>query len=172
MTGSRLRSIGWAAVLVICTALYLGLHFKVNSVKSQVRQAERKIVSLEAEKVLLETEFETRSNQQQLATWNDVEFGYKAPTASQFLEGERQLAQFGTPPAKGAPAPIRVARAPAAEEEASGFPAMVSPITGKAIAAEMPRDNPPAPAVREDLSARLSRATERVAIEDVIGGNR
>lgn len=172
MTGSRMRNIGWAAVLVVCAALYLGLHFKVNSVKSQVRQAERKIVALEAEKVLLETEFETRSNQQQLATWNDVEFGYKAPTPGQFLEGERQLAQFGTPPAKGAPAPIRVARAPSAEEDLSPFPAMVSPLTGQAIAAEMPKSRPPVQAAREDLSARLSRGTEMVAIEDVIGGSR
>ena len=60
MTGSRLRNIGWAAVLVVCTALYLALHLRVNAVKSQVRQAERQIVALEDQKLLLETEFETR----------------------------------------------------------------------------------------------------------------
>ncbi len=93
---------------------------------------------------MLETEFETRSNQQQLATWNEVDFGYKAPTASQYLEGERQLAQFGTPRAKGAPEPILVANAPSADDSSS-FPAMVSPITGQAIAADMPLKNPPKP---------------------------
>src|SRR5690606_19338404 len=76
MGGSSLRRIGWAAVLVVCTALYLALHLRVNAVKSQVLRAERQIVALEQQKLLLETEFETRSNQQQLATWNDVEFGY------------------------------------------------------------------------------------------------
>ncbi len=142
----------------------------MNAVKSQVRQAERQIVALEQQKLMLETEFETRSNQQQLATWNDVEFGYKAPNASQFIEGERQLAQFGAPRAVNAPAPIRVARAPAAEDDAVGMPAFVSPMTGKAIAAEMPRDHVPAVAGKQDLAARLIRGTARVALDDVVEG--
>lgn len=170
MQGSRLRKIGWAAVLLSCTAFYLGLHLKVNSVKSEVRQAERRIVALRNDKLLLETEFQTRANQQQLATWNEVDFGYKAPTADQFLEGERQLASFGTPRAKGAPEPIMVANAPAGGAPAA-FPSMVSPITGQAVAAEVPREETAsgraAPAVRQELSARIPRsATQRV----VIGG--
>lgn len=173
---SRMRKIGWAAVLLVCTALYLGLHLRVNAVKGQVRQAERRIVALQEQKVMLETEFETRSSQQQLATWNDVEFGYKAPTPGQFLEGERQLAQFGTPPSKGAPEPIRVARNSVGEDSGgsstSGFPAMVSPMTGKAIAAELPRAHSIAAAARQELSARISGAAERVALDDVIEGHR
>ena len=169
--GSRMRKVGWAAVLLSCTSVYLGLHLKVNSVKSEVRQAERRIVALQQQKLMLETEFETRSNQQQLATWNEVDFGYKAPTAGQFLEGERQLAQFGTPRAKGAPEPIMVASAPSTDEDNSPFPAMVSPITGKAIAAEVPRAQSPQPLARQDLSARFARPARRVAIETVIGGS-
>ncbi len=167
---SRMRRVGWAAVLLVCTAFYLGLHLKVNSVRSEVRQAERRIVSLQQQKMMLETEFETRANQQQLAAWNDVDFGYKAPNASQFLEGERQLAQFGVPRSKGSPEPIMVANAPAAGDDASAFPAMVSPITGEAIAAEVPKHNPPAPIGRENLSARLVRPAQRVAIETIAGG--
>lgn len=166
--GSRMRKIGWAAVLLTCTALYLGLHLKVNSVRSEVRQAERRIVALQEQKLMLETEFETRSNQQQLATWNEVDFGYKAPTAGQFLEGERQLAQFGTPRAKSAPEPIMVANAPS-EEDMSSFPAMVSPITGQAIAAEVPRTNPPKPIGKQDLAARLMRPSGRIPAGTVKG---
>ncbi|WEK48036.1 MAG: hypothetical protein P0Y56_07005 [Candidatus Andeanibacterium colombiense] len=158
--GSRLRKIGWAAVLVTCTALYLMLHLKVNAVRGEVRQAERSIVALQGQKTMLETEFETRSNQQQLATWNEVDFGYKAPNASQYLEGERQLAQFGTPRAKGAPEPIMVANAPRGEGGGSSF----SPIAGEAIAAELPRRNPPKPVTKPDLSERLLRPAERVAL--------
>jgi len=170
VVGSRMRKIGWAAVLVVCTALYLALHLRVNAVKSEVLQAERNIVSLQQQKVMLETEFETRANQQQLAAWNAVEFGYKAPTAGQFLEGERQLAQFGTPRAKGAPEPIRVANAPAPAEQDEGFAAMVSPLGGKAIAAEMPRNHPPMPAAKEDLSARLVRGAARIALDEMAEG--
>ncbi len=130
--GSRLRQLGWVVTLAICAALCVALTFKVNSVRSEVRLAERKIVSLQREKVLLETEFETRASQQQLATWNAVDFGYEAPGADQYLEGERQLAALGEPRAVGAPSPIRVARA-AGDPAEMHLPAMVSPLTGKPV---------------------------------------
>ena len=75
-TGSRLRQIGWAVALSICVTGFVALTFRVNAVKSEVRLAEREIIALEREKLLLETEFQTRANQQQLANWNRVEFGY------------------------------------------------------------------------------------------------
>jgi len=127
---SRLRRMGWIAVLALCTVLYLGLHLKVHAVHSEVVRSERQIVALEDEKTLLETEFETRASQEQLASWNRVEFGYAAPTARQFVEGERQLARFGTPRAAGAPEPIRVA---ALAESPPAFPKFVSPLTGKPV---------------------------------------
>ena len=130
----RARSIGWAFVLLVCLGLTMVLLVRVNAVKSQVRLAERQMIALKREKVFLETEFETRSNQQQLRALNDVDFGYSAPTAGQYLAGERQLAAFGKAAAPDAPAPIRVASAMA--DDSSAFPAMVSPISGKAMAAE------------------------------------
>jgi hypothetical protein len=129
---SRLRRMGWIAVLALCTACYLALHLKVHAVRSEVVNAERRIVSLENQKTLLATEFETRASQEQLASWNRVEFGYSAPTARQLVENERQLAKFGTPRAAGAPEPIRVARL-AAGEDAPAYPKFVSPLTGKPI---------------------------------------
>ena len=128
--GSRLRQIGWAVALAICLAGFVALTFKVNSVKSEVRLAERQIIALQREKMLLETEFETRASQQQLAQWNAVEFGYRAPNAEQYLENERQLASLGEPRGLNAPAPIRVARAPDAAEHGN-FPPLVSPLDGK-----------------------------------------
>ena len=59
---SSLRRIGWLAALAACTALYLMLHLKVHAVRSEVVRAERQIVALEQEKLLLETEFETRAS--------------------------------------------------------------------------------------------------------------
>ncbi|RKF21201.1 hypothetical protein D6851_09850 [Altericroceibacterium spongiae] len=129
---SRIRRIGWIAVLALCTGLYLMLHLKVHAVRSDVVRAERQIVSLENAKLLLETEFETRASQQQLANWNRLEFGYRAPSAGQFIENERQLASLGTPRAVGAPEPIRVARNGDADG-APPFPQFVSPLTGKPV---------------------------------------
>jgi hypothetical protein len=124
LTRDRARSIGWAVILTVCLALTLVLTFRVNALKSQVQLTERKIVAVKEDSIALETEFETRANQQQLRALNDVEFGYEAPKADQYIEGERQLAQFGKPRGPGAPAPIRVA-SNADVEASSALPAMV-----------------------------------------------
>jgi hypothetical protein len=168
---SRLRRMGWIAVLALCTVLYLGLHLKVHAVRSEVIGAERHIVALEDEKTLLETEFETRASQEQLASWNRVEFGYGAPTAAQFVENERQLAKFGTPRAAGAPEPIRVATI-ANGEDAPPFPKFVSPL-GKPVDAKL--IDPAAVrraglgAQRIELNARREAVALRIPLAAAIG---
>jgi hypothetical protein len=156
LTRDRIRQVGWAAVLLTCFTFTVVLTFKVNAVKSQVRLTERKIVAVKQHKLFLETEFEARASQQQLKSLNDVEFGYSAPTAGQYLEGERQLAALGKAPAADAPSPIRVASAPRPGEDNS-IPAMVSPLTGKAMAAEAPRGPARKPVTEANLGDRLSR---------------
>jgi hypothetical protein len=160
LTRDRMRSIGWAAVLLTCFTLTVILTFKVNAVKSQVRLTERQILSVKQDKLLLETEFETRANQQQLRSLNDVEFGYQAPAAGQYLEGERQLASLGKPRAADAPDPIRVASADAPKDTRS-LPEMVNPLTGKAMAAEPPKAEKSKPATAATLGDRLSRTEPR-----------
>lgn len=163
-TSSRIRRIGWFAALAICTALYLVLHLRVMAVHSEVVRAERRIVHLEQEKLLLETEFETRASLLQLAAWNRVDFGYAAPTAAQFLDHHRDLTEFGSPRAPGAPEPIRVAGAGGDTPE---FPKLVSPLTGKPVD---PALLEPETAGRAQLAAPSgSGGTMRVALGAVIG---
>jgi hypothetical protein len=156
LTRDRLRSIVWVAVLIVCAALTLLLMVRVNAVKSEVQLAQRQINALKQEKLELETEFLTRANQQQLRNLNAIEFGYQAPTAGQYLEGERQLAELGKGRAPDGPSPIRVASAAPLGEGGHGFPAMVSPLSGKAMAAE----------VREDGEADADRATTPAALNE------
>lgn len=132
MTSQQARSLGWAAVLAICFAAVIVLSFKVHAVKSEVLLAERQLIALERETLLLETEFQTRASQRQLAEWNTVEFGYQAPRAGQFLEGERQLASLGEVRQPGAPSPIRLASADAADTAAAEAP-MRSPVSGAKV---------------------------------------
>lgn len=132
IAGSRLRQIGWAAALLGCLGLFLVLSFRVHAVKSEVLLAERQIIALEGETLMLETEFETRASQRQLSDWNVVEFGYHAPRADQYLENERQLASLGAPRAPGAPDPVRLARAESADTDEAPR-RMVSPLTGKPV---------------------------------------
>ena len=162
LTQDRLRQVGWFAVLLICFTFAVVLTFKVNAVKSQVRLTERQIASTRQQKLFLETEFEARANQQQLKSLNDVEFGYQAPTAGQYLEGERQLAALGKARGPDAPSPIRVASA-AIADDASGIPAMVSPLSGKAMAAEPPRHGETKATTATTLRDRLSRVEPRGA---------
>ncbi len=146
MIGSRpLRHISWFFALGVCIFLYGMLHIKVTAVHSDVVRAERQIVFLEDEKLLLETEFLTRSNQVQLAAWNRVDFGFQSPTADQFIDSHRQLAQFGVPRAADAPAPIRLAGLRSGEDVPE-FPRLVSPLTGRTIDANLIEDNHEEPA--------------------------
>ena len=115
--GSRIRQIGWMLALSLCLAAFLALTFKVNAVKSEVRLAERQIIALERQTMMLEVEFQTRASQRQLSQWNAVEFGYVAPRADQYLESERELAVLGLPRGLDAPDPIRVAKARPQPEE-------------------------------------------------------
>ena len=134
LTRDRLHTIGHVGALGLALLITAALMLRVNAVKSQVRLAERQIVALKRDKLLLETEFETRANQRQLAELNMVEFGYRAPNAGQYLEGERQLALLGKARDPGAPAPIRVAHADRGEDQAGLLTAMVSPLTGQFVA--------------------------------------
>jgi hypothetical protein len=153
---ASLHRIGWAMILTVCSAILLALILKVNSVRSQVKLAERQIVAARAEKQLLETEFETRASQHQLVAINNVDFGYSAPTTGQYIESERSLAPLGKARAADAPSPIMVAAADEAQE--SVLPDMVNPLSGKAMAAEVPQGAPRKRATAASLSARLSEA--------------
>ena len=146
LTRDRMRSIGWMAILVICAALTLVLMVRVNAVKSEVQLAQRQINALKQEKLFLETEFQTRASQQQLQNLNAIEFGYQAPTAGQYLEGERQLAALGKVRGPDAPAPIRVASAAEA-------------ITAKAKVADS-RDAADRATTPAKLSARLTKLSQ------------
>ncbi len=150
-TRDRIRSLGWLSVLLVCAALTIALTLRVNAVKSQVHDTEKRMVWVQRDIDFLQTEFQTRSNQQALKQLNDVEFGYKAPIAAQYIEGERQLAALGMAPGPGAPAPIRYANADRTgeaggedgEQGGGSLLAMVSPVSG-ATAAALPPSSPEA----------------------------
>lgn len=159
LTRDRLQSLGWVSLLAICGALTLGLALHVNAVKSEVYRTRQQVVSLSRDIDMLEVEFATRSNQHQLKTINDLEFGYTAPRADQYIEGERQLASLGIPRSPDAPQPILMAEAVTGDREDA--PAqMVSPITGKPNDAARSQDEDAA-SLRKD-AARLGQRLAKV----------
>lgn len=164
LTRDRMHTIGWGMTLVICLALTLALTFRVNAVKSQVRLAERQIAQLKQEKLFLETEFETRASQQQLKAFNDVDFGYSAPTVGQYLESERQLAALGKPRSPDAPDPIRVASADAVNASVRTMMAVeAKPSSPFAVLGMGAKPEPAAKKAKksEDISEHLARFSGR-----------
>ena len=162
------RRMAWLVGMILAIGFLVGMQVRVTTLKSEVRLADKRIVALKRDKIYLETEFETRANQQQLKAWNDVEFGYVAPRATQYLENETQLAALGKPLGPDAPGEVRVAAADP-RDAGSVLPTMVSPITGKPIGADAPTDDakPAAPPVDEDhaaadLGARLIKVDHKV----------
>lgn len=157
LSARRLRSIGWLALLAVCATLVMVLTMRVNALRSQVRREENHIVALREETLYLQTEFETRASQQQLKAWNDVDFGYVAPAAGQYLENERQLAMLGKPAAPDAPAPVQLAElGDGSAAPGAGYPAMVSPLTGRPSSEPVRSD-----AVAQDRGAQRLLAAVR-----------
>ncbi len=166
MTRDRIQSIGWFTLLAICTVLTGSLMLRVNAVKSQVEISQRHIVALKRDNQFLETEYETRANQQQLSDINDLDFGYHAPDSRQYLENERQLAMLGKPRGSDAPTPIEVASADGTNAQDSSVgpgslgnlvPQLTSRLMGRRIAAEGSRPDFHAPVDATNLRERLAR---------------
>lgn len=165
---SRIRQIGWLLVIGFSVAIFLALTFRVNAVKSDVRLLERQIIAAERSKLMLETEFQTRASQAQLAAWNQVEFGYDAPRADQYVEHERQLAALGTPRGMHAPEMIRVAKADTGPvEDDSLFGDWLDDDAGETVTVAAVSVEEPTRQLASSLAQRLARpAASSVALAE------
>ncbi len=117
MAARKLQGIGLVLlVLVFAMALY-PVSLKVAATRSELTRIERQIDRTQANIRYLESELAVRASMRQLEQWNADSFGYSAPSATQYLESERQLASLdGLPGARGA------------NEVAPVLMAMVSPV--------------------------------------------
>jgi hypothetical protein len=90
----KLKNFGWLALLSIIAVLLYPLSLNVGALHSELVQTDRKIMETKREISFLQAELRTRANMQQLSEWNDLLYGYTPPTAQQFLDGERALANL------------------------------------------------------------------------------
>lgn len=91
----RLEGIGWLALVFLVAILLYPLSLSVASLRSDLARTDSEVVSMKKEIRYLETEFSARANLRQLEHWNKLEYGYVSPNASQYLDGERALANLG-----------------------------------------------------------------------------
>lgn len=90
----RLQNIGWFALVFLVAILLYPLSMNVASVHSDLVSVDREIRDTKREISFLQAELRTRASMQQLQEWNKVLYGYKPPSASQFLNGENALASL------------------------------------------------------------------------------
>ncbi|MEW4466384.1 hypothetical protein AB1K62_00950 [Parasphingorhabdus sp. JC815] len=102
----RLENIGWLALVFLVAILLYPLSLSVATLRSDLANTNHKILSVKKDIRYLETEFSARANLRQLEHWNKLEYGYVAPVADQFLDGERALANLG---GKDMRKPVKVA---------------------------------------------------------------
>lgn len=91
----RLEGMGWLALVFLVAILLYPLSLSVATLRSDLARTDHKIVEIKKDIRYLETEYSARANLRQLEDWNKLEFGYASPQASQYLDGERALANLG-----------------------------------------------------------------------------
>ena len=103
MAARKLQGIGLVLlVLIFAMALY-PVSLKVAATRSELTRIEKQIDRTQSNIRYLESELAVRASMRQLEQWNAESFGYSAPSASQYLANERQLASLdGLPRARGA----------------------------------------------------------------------
>jgi hypothetical protein len=139
----RLKNFGWVALLSVIMVMLYPLSLNVGALHSELVSTDRKIMEAKREISFLQAELRTRANMAQLAEWNDLLYGYAPPTASQFLDGERALANLngGEPLVR----PVLVA---------------VSGADGAAPAGEIGQVGAAASKLDDDKPVRIAVATE------------
>lgn len=99
----RLKGLGWFGGVVIVSLSFYLVSLQVAAERKRLTQIDAKISSAERDIRALETEFDVRANLAQLERWNGDTLALVAPTASQFVRDEGQLAAISFRPGFGVP---------------------------------------------------------------------
>ena len=167
MAARKLQGIGLVLLVLIFAMMLYPVSLKVAATRSELTRVERQIDRTRANIRYLESELAVRASMRQLEQWNAESFGYSAPSASQYLANERQLASLdGLPRARGANdvAPVLMAMvspvgAPAATPGVTGDegakPA-AKPVTAKPVILAQAEAG-----VRSDVAPRMAPTRRR-----------
>jgi hypothetical protein len=99
----RFKGLGWfGGVAIVSLSFYL-VSLQVAAERKRLAQVDAKIATAEREIRSLETEFDVRANLAQLERWNGNTLALVAPTASQFVRDEGQLAAISFRPGAAMP---------------------------------------------------------------------
>lgn len=115
MAARKLQGIGLVLIVLFLAMILYPVSLRVASKRSELARVEQDIRATRNNIRYLETELGARASLRQLERWNAENFAYSAPTAAQYLKGERQLAELGAfagdRPQLAVVAPVQVAAA-------------------------------------------------------------
>lgn len=144
MIARRFTSVVWVAAIGGAALFCYILSSKVAAERAGLAQLELQIQRTERSIQTLKTEIGTRGRVHQLQHWASADFGFAAPTASQFIDDEVSLASLQAPTEVPAiEAPVRMAEAPAA-----------APAMPRVVQASAPARAPQRTAVRQASAER------------------
>ena len=167
MAARKLQGIGLVLLVLIFAMMLYPVSLKVAATRSELARIDHQIERTRDNIRYLESELAVRASMRQLEQWNAESFGYSAPSASQYLANERQLASLdGLPRARGANdvAPVLMAMvspvgAPAATPGVTGDegakPA-AKPVTAKPVILAQAEAG-----VRSDVAPRMAPTRRR-----------
>ncbi|MBY4636188.1 hypothetical protein K5P26_03420 [Sphingopyxis sp. XHP0097] len=162
MAARKLQGIGLVLLVLIFAMMLYPVSLKVAATRSELSQIEKDIERTRGNIRYLESELAVRASMRQLEQWNAESFGYSAPSASQYLENERQLASLdGVPRARGANevAPVLMAMvSPVAVAEAPKTSPVAKPADKPIVLAQAA---PVASDVRSDVTPRMTPTRRR-----------
>lgn len=90
----KLQGIGLIMLLTLCALIVYPISLRVSATRAELLQVEREIARTRQQNRMLEGDIAVLANAYQLDRWNAEYFGYTAPTARQYLGGERDLASL------------------------------------------------------------------------------
>jgi len=170
MAARKLQGIGLVLLVLIFAMMLYPVSLKVAATRSELTRIERQIDRTRGNIRYLESELAVRASMRQLEQWNAENFGYSAPSASQYLENERQLASLdGLPRARGANevapvlmamvSPVAVPTAPKVsvvdEPAAAARPVVAKPAVKPVVLAQAETS------VRSDVAPRMAPTRRR-----------
>jgi hypothetical protein len=152
MIARGFKPVGWVAAVGAAALSCYMLSLRVAAERADLTSLQRRIVATQQQIRSLQTELGTRGRLQQLEQWNEQVLALSAPSSSQYLHSNVELARFSAPQASPleAPAEVRMASAPAAPAPAA--PSVPAPQRAVADA----RSVAPPPPLERPMVQRVS----------------
>ncbi len=130
----KLQSIGLILLLTIAALVAYPVTLQVSATRAELRRVEAEIAATRQRNRMLEGDIAVLANAHQLDRWNRDYFGLVAPSAEQYLSGERALASLDRlRPVRDVQAPVLVAMADAAAPAARTAPVDRQRLTSVAL---------------------------------------